>query len=91
MESAEYFRSQAELCLELACQMSDRKDIERLRITAARYFARASELDSRAETTPRAPGIRQDVLRERHRGSLLLEESYQPSRGALSIRSGVDG
>jgi hypothetical protein len=54
VESAEYFRSQAELCLELACQMSDRKDIERLRITAARYFARASELESRPEMISRA-------------------------------------
>jgi hypothetical protein len=52
VQSAQYFRSQAELCLELAHQMSDRKDVEHLRLAAARYIARASELESRSETSP---------------------------------------
>jgi hypothetical protein len=41
MQSAQYLRSQAELCLEVAELVSNRHDAEQLRITAADYFARA--------------------------------------------------
>ena len=47
MQDAYYLRSQAELCLEIAGQMSDRRDAERLRANAADYLARAAELENR--------------------------------------------
>jgi hypothetical protein len=45
MQSAQYLRSQAELNLELAQQLSNRHDAERLRLTAADYFRRAADAE----------------------------------------------
>jgi hypothetical protein len=49
MESARYLRSQAELYLELAQQLSNRHDAERLRLTAADYFRRAVDAEGQSE------------------------------------------
>jgi hypothetical protein len=45
MPDAQYFRAQAELCLQIASQMSDPKAAEKLRADAAHYHARAAELE----------------------------------------------
>jgi hypothetical protein len=49
MESARYLRSQAELYLELAQQLSNRHDAERLRLAAADYFRRAVDAEGQSE------------------------------------------
>ena len=49
MQSARYLRSQAELCLELAQQTSNRREAEHLRIAAADYFCRAVEAERQSE------------------------------------------
>jgi hypothetical protein len=51
MPDAQYFRAQAELCLEIARQMSQSRDAERLRADAARYHARAAEIEEEGRTT----------------------------------------
>lgn len=58
MQDAHYFRSQAELCLEMARQVSDRRLAESLRLDAAQYFLRATELEDRTEpaASPRRNG-----------------------------------
>jgi hypothetical protein len=53
MQSARYLRSQAELCLELAQQISNCREAERLRITAADYFCRA--VDAERQSGMREP------------------------------------
>ena len=50
MQDARYFRSQAELCLELARQVSDRRMADSLRSDAAQYFLRATELETAKES-----------------------------------------
>jgi hypothetical protein len=45
VQSANYFRDQAVLCLEMARQMSDPQAAENLRAAAAQRFARATELE----------------------------------------------
>jgi hypothetical protein len=45
MRDARYLRAQAELCMEMASQMSDRKAAEKLRAEAARYHSEAAELE----------------------------------------------
>lgn len=45
MQDVRYLRSQAELFLELAGQMSDRRAAESFRISAAEYLARVVELE----------------------------------------------
>jgi hypothetical protein len=45
MRDARYLRSQAELCLQIARQMSDRKVAERLRADAAQYHAEATRIE----------------------------------------------
>jgi hypothetical protein len=45
MRDARYLRAQAELCMEIAREMSDRKVAEQLRVEAARYHAEASEIE----------------------------------------------
>ena len=45
MRDARYLRAQAELCLQVASQMSDSKAAEKLRAEAARYHAEAAEID----------------------------------------------
>jgi predicted NAD/FAD-dependent oxidoreductase len=46
MRDAQYLRTQAELCLELARQMSDRHTVENLKAEAARYQAEAADIES---------------------------------------------
>lgn len=55
MQDARYFREHAELCLEMARQVSDRRTAESLRLDARHYFKRASDLESSAKpaTLPR--------------------------------------
>ena len=47
MRDARYLRSQAEWCLELARQMSDRKTADNLKAEAARYQAEALVIEER--------------------------------------------
>jgi len=49
MQSAQYLRSQAELNLELAQQLSNRHDAERLQLAAADYFRRAVDAERQSE------------------------------------------
>jgi hypothetical protein len=46
MEDAAYLRSQAELCLEIAQQMSDPVAAQELRLKAAQYLARATKTEA---------------------------------------------
>jgi len=48
MRDAPYLRAQAELCLEMARQMSDQKTSKNLRAAAARYHAEADGLETHA-------------------------------------------
>jgi hypothetical protein len=41
-----FLRSQAEMCLEVAGKISDRKAADNLRAKAAEYFSRAVELET---------------------------------------------
>jgi hypothetical protein len=52
MRDARYLRTEAELCLEMARQMSDHTVSESLRAEAARYNAEAAEIESGAKTAP---------------------------------------
>jgi hypothetical protein len=51
MQSLRYHREQAELCLEMARQMSDRHAADVLCAAAARHFAQAIELEKQAATS----------------------------------------
>ena len=51
MRDARYLRAQAELCLEMARQMSDPGASEDLRAEAARFQAEADEIESGVKTT----------------------------------------
>lgn len=51
MRDARYLRGQAELCLEMARQMSDPKAAENLRAEAARYHAEAAEIEGTDSAT----------------------------------------
>jgi hypothetical protein len=50
MRDAQYLRAQAELCLEMAHQMSDAKAADNLRAEAARYHAEAETMEAAAKT-----------------------------------------
>ena len=50
MRDARYLRAQAELCLEMARQMSDQRASENLRAEAARYHAEAAEIETGVKT-----------------------------------------
>jgi hypothetical protein len=54
---ARYLRAQAEMCLAMAQQISDRKDADELRAMAARYLERAAALEAGAEHArlPKSP------------------------------------
>jgi hypothetical protein len=52
MRDARYLRAQAELCLEIAREMSDRKPAENLRAEAARYHAEASQIEAAERSMP---------------------------------------
>jgi hypothetical protein len=49
MMTARYHRDQAELCLEIAWQMSDRNASDMVRAAAVRHFAQAVELEKLAQ------------------------------------------
>jgi hypothetical protein len=46
MRDAQYLRAQADLCLEMARQVSDRASSDNLRAEAARYHAEAIEIET---------------------------------------------
>jgi hypothetical protein len=50
MRDARYLRAQAELCLEMARQMSDQRTCDNLRAEAARYHAEAAEIKTDVKT-----------------------------------------
>jgi hypothetical protein len=50
MRDARYLRAQAELCLEMAHQMSDQATSENLRAEAAPYHAEAAEIETGVKT-----------------------------------------
>ena len=50
MRDARYLRAQAELCLEMARQVSDRGTADNLRAEAARYHAEAEEIETGVKT-----------------------------------------
>ena len=52
MRDARYLRGQAELCLQIARQISDPKAAEQLRADAARYHAEATEIEGMEPSTP---------------------------------------
>lgn len=54
MRDVPYLRAQAELCLELARNLSDRAAAEDLRAEAARYQAEAAEQEAE-QPRPRPP------------------------------------
>jgi hypothetical protein len=45
MRDAKYLRAQAELCLEIARQLSDRAAAQRVRLNAADYLSQAENLE----------------------------------------------
>ena len=57
MRDARYLRAQAELCLEIARQMSDETTADNLRAEAARHHAEADEIEffDQPPTTRTAP------------------------------------
>ena len=54
MRDAAYLRAQAELCLDMARQISDRSIAENLRAEAARYQAEAAAIETRDQSGPQA-------------------------------------
>ncbi|MGI8524973.1 MAG: hypothetical protein ACR2K5_02155 [Pseudolabrys sp.] len=46
MDNARYLLQQADLCLKVAKQLSDRAEAEKLHATATRYLARAMEMEA---------------------------------------------
>jgi hypothetical protein len=60
MRDAKYLRAQAELCLEMARQVSDETTAGNLRAEAARHHAEAAEIGSvdQPPATRTAPGQR---------------------------------
>ena len=56
MRGARYLRGQAQWCLELARQMSDRKTADNLKAEAARYLAEAVALEAGEPSGPDAAG-----------------------------------
>jgi hypothetical protein len=75
MQGASYFRAQAELCLQIARQMSDATLAERLRDNAAQHFARAVESEARSGTP--FPS-RQNHLPPPNNGSALVRRFFFP-------------
>jgi hypothetical protein len=55
MQDAGFLRSQAEMCLEVAGKISDRKAADNLRAKAAEYFSRAVELENARGKVPNEP------------------------------------
>ena len=55
MHDAGFLRSQAEMCLEVATKLSDRRAAENMRAKAAEYFLRAVELETVSGKLPKEP------------------------------------
>ena len=53
MRDAQYLRARAEFCLEVASQMNDQKTVENLYAEAARYHAKAAEIESAEQSGPK--------------------------------------
>jgi ABC-type Zn uptake system ZnuABC Zn-binding protein ZnuA len=51
MQDARYLRAQAHLCLNIANQLSDPEAAEKMRAQAARYHARAAEIEDPEKPT----------------------------------------
>jgi hypothetical protein len=49
MRDAKYLRKQAELCLEIACQLSDPAAAQRVRLNAATFLAQAESIERASE------------------------------------------
>jgi hypothetical protein len=49
VRGAKYLRQQAELCLEIASQLSDPAAAQRVRLNAADFFAQADALERHSE------------------------------------------
>jgi hypothetical protein len=54
VRDAKYLRQQAELCLEIARQLSDPAAARRVRLNAADFFAQAEALERSSEQTASA-------------------------------------
>ena len=52
MRDARYLRAEAELCLEIAREMSDRRPAENRRAEAARYHAEVSQIEAAEPSAP---------------------------------------
>ena len=78
MQGARYFRAQAELCLDIARQMSDGTVAEGLRDKAAQHFARA--LESEAQSGP-PPPVSEKQSSPPHNGS-----ASPPHNGSALVR-----
>ena len=52
MRDANYLRAEAELCLEIARQISDHEAAENLRAEAARYLAQAAAIEAAEQSEP---------------------------------------
>ena len=74
MLDAKYFRSQAELCLDIAQQMSDGTLAESLRDTAAQHFARAVEIERRTGL----PRVSKKPPSSPHNGSAVMRRFFFP-------------
>ena len=53
MRDGSYWRAQAQLCLDIARQMSDSRTADDLRATAADFFARATEFERQRKPSGR--------------------------------------
>ena len=51
MQDARYLRAQAELCFDIARQLSNRQVADNLRAAAAQYLARATEAENSASSS----------------------------------------
>jgi hypothetical protein len=52
MRDAPYLRAQADLCLQIASQMSDGATADKLRAEAARHHAEAAEIEANGQPEP---------------------------------------
>ena len=50
MQDARYLRSQAEMCLKMAAQVSAQTEADHLRLMAAEFLARADEIEKQSGT-----------------------------------------
>ena len=76
MQDAAYLRLQAELCLQMACGMSDDKIAGNLRAAAARYFVRACDVERPFQRDP--PNIQDQEAED---GPLFLRSQVSGRHG----------